>query len=379
MTRIRLGQVGGGQGAFIGEVHRIAARLDNRYELVAGAFSSTPQKAQASARELGVAADRSYDDFRIMAEREAARPDGIQAVSIVTPNHMHYPVAREFLRRGIHVICDKPLTSDLEDARRLQAIARTAWEETGTRFFVTYNYTAYPLIRQAQDMVAEGALGAVRVVQVEYAQDWLARPVENEGLKQAEWRTDPKRSGGGGAIGDIGTHAFHLAGFVTGLEAEALAADLHSFGDGRTLDDNAHIMLRYRGGGRGILWCSQVATGLENGLRLRVFGDKGGLRWNQEQPNEMFYTPVAQSEQRITRAGHGYSPGQGIGPRLPSGHPEGYLEGFATLYSELADCLLATSTEPPAHLPGIADGMRGMEFIDAAIRSSRSDSVWTSF
>lgn len=379
MSRIRLGQVGGGQGAFIGEVHRIAARLDDRYELVAGAFSSTPQKAQASARELGIAPERSYDDFRSMAEREATRSDGIQAVSIVTPNHMHYPAAREFLRRGIHVICDKPLTSDLEDARRLNAIARTAWEETGARFFVTYNYSAYPLIRQARDMVAQGALGAIRVIQVEYAQDWLARPVEHEGLKQAEWRTDPKRSGGGGAIGDIGTHAFHLASYVTGLEAEALAADLHSFGAGRALDDNAHILLRYVGDARGVIWCSQVATGCENGLRLRVFGENGGLSWAQEDPNELLYTPIGEAGRRITRAGNAFAPGPGKSPRLPAGHPEGYLEGFASLYTDIADCISDHKAEHPAHIPGIEHGLRGMEFIDAAVRSSQAQSNWLSF
>ncbi|MEM6390356.1 MAG: Gfo/Idh/MocA family oxidoreductase [Pseudomonadota bacterium] len=379
MSRIRWGQVGGGQGAFIGEVHRIAARIDNRFELVAGAFSSTPQKAQASGRELCVAGDRSYDDFRLMAEREAARPDGIQAVSIVTPNHMHYPAAREFLRRGIHVISDKPLTSDLEDARRLTAIANTAREETGTRFFVTYNYTAYPLIRQAREMVAAGDLGAIRVVQVEYAQDWLARPVEHEGLKQAEWRTDPKRSGGGGAIGDIGTHAFHLAGYVTGLGVEALAADLHSFGAGRALDDNAHILLRYAGGARGVLWCSQVATGCENGLRLRVYGDAGGLEWAQENPNELMFTPMGEATRRITRNGNAFAPGPGMGPRIPAGHPEGYLEGFAALYSDIADCIEDPGAEHPAYLPDIGQGLRGMEFIDAAIRSSQEQAAWISF
>ncbi|MEL6952816.1 MAG: Gfo/Idh/MocA family oxidoreductase [Pseudomonadota bacterium] len=379
MSRIRWGQVGGGQGAFIGEVHRIAARIDNRFELVAGAFSSTPQKAQASARELGVAGDRSYDDFRLMAEREAARPDGIQAVSIVTPNHMHYPAAREFLRRGIHVISDKPLTSDLEDARRLTAIANTAREETGTRFFVTYNYTAYPLIRQAREMVSAGDLGQIRVIQVEYAQDWLARPVEREGLKQAEWRTDPKRSGGGGAIGDIGTHAFHLAGYVTGLGVEALAADLHSFGAGRALDDNAHILLRYAGGARGVLWCSQVATGCENGLRLRVYGDAGGLEWAQENPNELMFAPIGEATRRITRNGNAFAPGPGMGPRIPAGHPEGYLEGFAALYSDIADCIEDPGAEHPAYLPDIGQGLRGMEFIDAAIRSSQEQAAWISF
>jgi len=377
--RLRLGQVGGGEGAFIGEVHRIASRLDNRFELVAGAFSATPRKTRVSAEALGVSADRAYDDFRVMAEREAVRADGIEAVSIVTPNHMHYPVAREFLRHGIHVICDKPLTSDLEDARRLAAIAETAGDEAGTRFFVTYNYSAYPLIRQAREMVAKGDLGQIRVIQVEYAQGWLARPVEHEGLKQAEWRTDPKRSGDGGAIGDIGTHAFHLAGYVTGLEAEALAADLHRFGPGRALDDNAHVLLRYSGGARGALWCSQVAVGTGNGLRLRVFGDRGGLAWAQESPDEMFFAPLDGAEQRITRSGAGFAPSPIVSARLPAGHPEGYLEGFGALYAEIADVLSGPDANRSDHLPGIADGLRGMEFINAAIESERAGGAWIGF
>lgn len=374
--RLKLGQVGGGEGAFIGDVHRIASRLDDRFELVAGAFSSTPARAQASAKALSITADRAYDDYRIMAEREAARADGIDAVSIVTPNHMHYPVAREFLRRGFHVICDKPLTSNLEDARRLAAIARTAWEETGARFFVTYNYSAYPMIRQARQMVAQGDLGAIRLIQVEYAQGWLACAVEKQGLKQAEWRTDPKRSGGGGAIGDIGTHAFHLAGFVSGLEVEALSADLHRFGEGRALDDNAHILLRYSGDARGLLWCSQVAIGTENELRLRLFGDQGALTWSQENPNELFFTKLGGPEQRLTRNGDGFVSGPFVKARLPSGHPEGYLEGFATLYQDIADCLLASEDAAPSHLPGIADGVRGMEFVDAALASAQADGKW---
>lgn len=376
MRKLRLGQVGGGQGAFIGEVHRTASRIDDRFALVAGAFSSTAERARASAAALGVATDRAYSDFRIMAEREAVRPDGIEAVSIVTPNHMHYPAAREFLRRGIHVICDKPLTSDIEDAQRLSAIARTAFEETGTRFFVTYNYSAYPLIRQARTMVANGDLGAIRVIQVEYAQDWLARPMENEGLKQAEWRTDPKRSGVGGAIGDIGTHAFHLAGFVSGEQPDALLADLHSFGQGRVLDDNAHILLRYGSGARGNLWCSQVAAGHENGLKLRIYGDKAGLSWSQEDPNAMYFTPIGAAEQRITRAGGGYVDGPLGRTRLPAGHPEGYLEGFANLYSDIADCIIAADGPMPDHLPGITAGLQGMAFIEAAVKSAQSDGIW---
>ena len=375
MRRLRLGQVGGGDGAFIGAVHRIASRIDDRYELVAGCFASTPERSRASARSLGVADARAYGDFREMAESEAGREDGIDAVSIVTPNHLHYPVAREFLRRGIHVICDKPLTSTLEDARRLHGVATTAREEAGARFVVTYNYTGYPLVRQAREMVAAGELGTLRVVQVEYAQDWLARDVENEGLKQAGWRTDPERAGGGGAIGDIGTHAFHLAGFVAGEQPEALAAQLTAHVEGRRLDDDAQIMLRYASGMRGSLWCSQVAPGCENGLRLRLYGSRGGLEWSQENPNVLRHAPLGEPPRRLTRGGAGLGEAAGAVTRIPPGHPEGYLEGFATIYREAAD--LIQGAEAP-HLPGIEDGLRGVAFIDAALRSNEAQSAWTS-
>ena len=374
MRRLRLGQVGGGDGAFIGAVHRIASRIDDRYELVAGCFASTPERSRASARRLGVADARAYGDFREMAEREAGREDGIDAVSIVTPNHLHYPVAREFLRRGIHVVCDKPLTSTLEDARRLHGVARTAAEETGARFVVTYNYSGYPLMRQAREMVAAGELGTLRVVQVEYAQDWLARDVENEGLKQAGWRTDPARAGGGGAIGDIGTHAFHLAGFVSGEQPEALAAQLNTHVEGRQLDDDAQIMLRYASGLRGALWCSQVAPGNENGLRLRLYGSKAGLEWSQENPNVLRHAPLGEPPRLLTRGGAGLGEGAAAVTRVPPGHPEGYLEGFATIYREAAD--LFTGGEAPA-LPGIEDGLRGVAFVDAALRSAEADAAWT--
>ena len=375
LTRIRLGQVGGGEGAFIGAVHRIASRIDDRFELVAGCFASTPERSRASARTLGVADDRAYGDYREMAEREANRTDGIEAVSIVTPNHLHYPVAREFLARGIHVICDKPLTSTLDDARRLHGVARTAEEERGARFVVTYNYSGYPLVRHAREMVAAGELGELRVVQVEYAQDWLARDVENEGLKQAGWRTDPKRAGGGGSIGDIGTHAFHLAGFVAGEQPERLAAELSTFVEGRRLDDDAQIRLRYASGMRGSLWCSQVAVGHENGLRLRLYGSGGGLEWSQESPNVMRHTPLGEPPRLLTRGGAGLGPGAEAVTRIPAGHPEGYLEGFATIYREAAD--LFQGGDAP-HLPGIEDGLRGVAFVDAALRSRDADGGWVS-
>src|SRR3954471_197705 len=299
--RIRLGMVGGGQGAFIGAVHRIAARIDGQFELVAGALSSEPARAKASALELGIAAERSYGSFEEMARAEAARPDGIEAVSIVTPNHVHAPAARAFLDAGIHVICDKPMTTTVAEAEGLVDLVA----KSGKVFVLTHNYTGYPMMRQARAMVASGELGDIRVVQAEYPQDWLTERAELSGSKQAEWRTDPKRSGAGGCIGDIGTHAFNLVSFVTGLELGSLCADLSAFVPGRTLDDNAHVLLRFRGGARGMLWASQVAVGNENHLVLRIYGTKGGLEWCQEQPNQLWYTPYGQPKQMITRNGAG--------------------------------------------------------------------------
>jgi predicted dehydrogenase len=366
--RIRLGMVGGGTDAFIGGVHRIAARLDDRYDLLAGALSSTPERARASGEALGI--PRVYEDFAAMADAEAAREDGIEAVSVVTPNHVHADAAIPFLDKGIHVICDKPLTSTLEDAERLAA----AVERSGAVFVLTHNYTAYPMVREARRLVAEGALGRVRVVQVEYPQDWLTTEMEAQGLKQAEWRTDPARSGAGGATGDIGTHAHNLAGFVTGLRAERVAADLQSFVPGRKLDDNAHVLLRYEGGARGMLWCSQVAPGNENALRLRVYGEAGGLEWAQEDPNYLWHTPHGEPKRLLTRGGAGFAGAA----RIPPGHPEGYLEGFATIYAEAADLIEAAreGRRPETVLPGIEAGLAGMRFVDACVRSSVADAGW---
>jgi len=366
--RLKLGMVGGGQGAFIGGVHRIAARIDGRWDLVAGALSSDPERAAASAAGLGLA--RSYANFHEMARAEAAREDGIDAVAIVTPNHMHAAPAIAFLRAGIHVICDKPLCATLDEAR---AIAEAA-EASDARFILTHNYTGYPLMRQARAMVARGELGTIRVVQVEYAQDWLTEKVEDTGNKQAGWRTDPARSGGGGAIGDIGTHAFNLMSFVTGLEPLALMADLQSFAPGRRLDDNAHVMLRLSDGARAMLWASQVAPGNENGLRLRVYGDRGGLEWAQENPNVMTFAPFGEPKRILTRGGAGLGGGAGDWTRIPPGHPEGYLEGFATLYDDAAD--LISGAGDGALLPGIAEGLAGMWFIDACLRSSQGGGIW---
>ncbi|SFZ81869.1 Predicted dehydrogenase [Devosia enhydra] len=369
--KIRLGMVGGGSGAFIGAVHRIVARIDGDYDLVAGAFSSRAEISRASGAAIGLDPARVYGSYDEMARAEAGRPDGIEAVAIVTPNHLHAGPARAFLEAGIHVICDKPLTATLAEAEALAKVE----PRNGAKFLLTHNYTGFPLIRQARKMVADGLLGTLRMVNVEYAQDWLTKPVES---KQAEWRLDPARSGAGGAIGDIGTHAYNLMRFVVGQKPEALAADLAALVPGRVLDDNVNILLRFAGGARGMLWASQVAPGNENGLRLRIYGDRAGLDWSQEDPNRLHYTPFGEPRQILTRGGPmagvgGAAPGTGV--RVPSGHPEGYLEAFATLYAEFA-AVIRGDTEPADRLPSLADGLEGVRFIDTAVRSSQSDSRW---
>ncbi|MCC8391759.1 Gfo/Idh/MocA family oxidoreductase [Paraburkholderia sp. MMS20-SJTR3] len=373
--KLRLGMVGGGQGAFIGAVHRIAARLDDRFELVAGALSSDPQRAQASAVEAGIA--RSYADWREMARAEAARDDGIDAVAIVTPNHLHAPVATAFLDAGIHVICDKPLAVSLAEGEALARLAR----ERRRLFALTHTYSGYPLVRHARELVERGELGEIRVVQVEYAQDWLAEPVEASGAnKQAGWRTDPKLAGPAGCLGDIGTHAYQLAAFVTGMSPRALAADVHTFVAGRRIDDHVQAMLRYANGARGMLWASQVASGAENALRLRVFGTKAGLAFDQEQPNELWFTPLGGLAERLTRA-RVKSPLAAHATRVPAGHPEGYLEAFAQLYLDAAlqiDALDAGQAPPPESrlLTTVDDGVDGLRFIEAMLKSSAADGRW---
>ncbi|MGL4490435.1 MAG: Gfo/Idh/MocA family protein [Rhizobiaceae bacterium] len=377
-SKIRLGMVGGGQGAFIGAVHRFAARLDGEYELVAGALSSDPARALASAKELGLDPSRSYGSFAEMAKAEAKRPDGIEAVAIVTPNHVHFPAAKAFLEAGIHVICDKPLTSNLADAKKLAAIAN----KSGKLFVLTHNYTGYPMVRQAREMVQKGVLGTIRLVQAEYPQDWLTEPLEQTGQKQAAWRTDPKQSGAGGSTGDIGTHAYNLGCFVSGLELTELAADLDSFVEGRQLDDNGHIMLRYKGGAKGMIWCSQVAPGHENGLKVRVYGTKGGLEWVQADPNYLWYTPFGQPKQLITRGGAGSNPSAARVTRIPPGHPEGYLEGFANIYTEAARAIRAVRKKggkvpKDVVFPTVEDGVAGVAFVEACVKSSKKNGAWT--
>lgn len=373
---IRLGMVGGGQGAFIGAVHRMAARLDGHYDFCAGALSSDADRALASGRELGLADERCYASYRDMLAAEAEREDGIEAVAIVTPNHMHFPVAQASLDAGFHVICDKPMTVTVDEARELRRVA----EASGRILAVTYNYSGYPMIRQAREMIAGGELGRIRIVQGEYPQDWLTENLEDSGQKQAAWRTDPAQSGAGGCIGDIGTHVYHLLHFVTGLRLEALCADLATFVDGRRLDDNAHLLLRFSGGAKGMIWTSQVAPGNENGLKIRVYGDTGGLEWRQEHPNELFFSPFGEPTRRITRGGPGSGEAAARLTRVPAGHPEGYIEGFAGIYSEIAAAILAHREGRPVagqvQYPDGADGEMGVAFVDAAVRSSNAGAVW---
>jgi predicted dehydrogenase len=374
--RLRLGMVGGGEGAFIGAVHRIASRIDDQYQLVAAAPSADPERARRSGSALGLDPQRVYASFVDMAQSERRRPDPIDVVAIVTPNHLHAPVAEVFLQAGFHVICDKPLAITLAQALALRDLVSSA----GRVFCVTHNYAGYPLVRHARAMVAANALGSIRLVQVEYPQEWLTEPIEQQGQKQAEWRTDPARSGAGGCLGDIGTHAYHMAQYVTGLKLDQLCADLSTFVPGRRLDDNVQILLRYQGGARGMLWASQVAPGNENGLRLRVYGTKGGIEWVQAEPNTLLHSPLGAPRQSVTRGSAAAGSAAARVTRIPSGHPEGYLEGFANIYTDVATAIRAVDAGQPipgqVDFPGIADGIVGMAFIEAAVKSSAAGAVW---
>jgi predicted dehydrogenase len=375
--RIRLGMVGGGPGAFIGAVHRIAARMDDHYELVAAALSSDPARSRSAAQDLHIAPDRAYGSYTEMAAAEAKRPDRIEVVSIVTPNNMHYPMAKAFLEAGFHVICDKPMTTTLEEALDLAAIVR----RTGLIFGLTHNYTGYPMVRQARQMIADGQLGKIRLVQVEYAQDWLATPLEQTGQKQAAWRTDPARSGGGGSLGDIGTHAYNIARFVTGLHCREIAADVSIFVPGRRLDDNVQLLLRFAEKAKGALWASQVATGNANNLRLRVYGEKAGLEWHQEEPNTLQFAKLGEAPEIIRRPGPGGNSPAAHASRIPAGHPEGYLEAFAQLYTDLAEQIYARREGRSPSLasllvPNVEDGVEGMRFITATLESGRRNAAW---
>ena len=376
--KLRFGMVGGGRGAFIGAVHRIAAQMDGQAELVAGAFSSDPQRSRDSAADLFVSAERAYDNYRDMAVAEAARPpdERLDFVVIVTPNDQHFPAATLFLERGFNVVCDKPVTLTLAEARALrETVARS-----GKVFVLTHNYTGNAMVKQARALVRGGALGTLRKVVVEYSQGWLASDIESGGHKQASWRTDPARSGAAGCMGDIGTHAENLARYVTGLRIAELCADLTTFVPGRRLDDDGNLLLRLEGGARGVLHSSQIAIGEENKLSLRVYGSEASLEWQQEHPNELI-VKYPDRPREILRRGNGYvdEVAQRV-TRIPAGHPEGYLEAFANLYREAFRAIAAeVAGEPPPDdldFPGIDDGVAGMAFIEAAVASAQQGAVW---
>ncbi|MDB5045840.1 MAG: putative dehydrogenase [Deinococcus sp.] len=380
MTRLRWGMVGGGPGAFIGGVHRRAAGLTGQYELVAGAFSGDAQRSRDFGQMLGMDPDRSSGSWETLLERELALPEEqrIQGVSIVTPNHMHYPVARAFAQANIAVVCDKPLVHTSEQAADLMRIVA----QTGQLFAVTYNYTGYPMVRQARDLVRSGVLGEIRKVQVLYNQGWLTTRLEGQGNPQADWRTDPQRSGIAGAIGDIGSHAENLVATVTGLTLEAICADLTTFVPGRALDDDASLLLRFQGGARGLLAVSQIACGLENDLSLQVFGTRGSLCWQQEHPNHLDLYPLEGPQQRWTRGNPAVSPAAQAASHVPAGHPEGFTEAFGNLYRGVAETLLARQegrTPDPqiAQFPTLEDGARGVHFIEKTVESARSEHKWT--
>lgn len=377
MAKLKLGMVGGGQGAFIGGVHRIASRIDNHYDLVAGSLASNADIAHVSAKELGINDDRSYATFQDMAEKESLREDGIDVVAIVTPNYLHYPIAEAFLSKNIHVICDKPLTHNLEDAEKfLESVKKSK-----ALFALTHNYTGYPMVRQAREMFRNGEIGNLRIIQVEYAQDWLTLPIENEGQKQASWRTDPSKAGMGGSIGDIGSHAFNLVDFITGAKLNELCADISSFVPGRKNDDNAHVLLRYENNVKGMLWSSQVAPGNENALRIRIYGDKGGMEWEQENPNYLTVDIFGKAKKIIRRAGNETIDIGNRITRIPPGHPEGYLEGFANIYSDFAKQILAfkDNQKPEKDIllvPSIEDGVKGVKFITTVVESGSNGGKW---
>lgn len=376
--RLRLGMIGGGQGAYIGNIHRIAARLDGQWDLVAGAFDVDPQRGRDFAIGEGLDPARAYGSYQDLIAGEAGRDDKVDAVAICTPNFTHYPIAKALIDAGFDVICEKPLTATLEDAIALEKLAR----ERGSFVGVTYTYSGYPMVHEARVRVANGELGKIRTIQVEYPLEWMATAIESEGNAQAAWRTDPTKNGRGGSIGDIGTHAYHLAGFVTGLTVEALTADLATFVPGRALDDNAHVMIRYEGGARGLLWSSQVALGNSNGVRLRVFGSEGSLQWFQEQPNELIFQPLGGRVQTIKRGTDEVSEDAKVRSRTPPGHPEGYLEAFANLYAGFAEVIRArrAGRDPGSigqNVPLAYDGLKGVAFVEAVVDSAESDvPVW---
>lgn len=380
--KIRMGMVGGGRGAFIGGVHRMAAALDGQIELVCGAFSSDPEKSKASGKDFFLPPERVYGSYAEMIEQEQKLPEGerMDFVSIVTPNHVHFGPAKMALENGFHVVCDKPLSFNMEEALELEKLVK----ETGLIFALTHNYTGYPMVKHARAMIKRGDLGKIRKVVVEYPQGWLATRLEESGQKQADWRTDPKRSGIAGAMGDIGTHAENLAEYITGLQIKEICADLTAFVEGRQLDDDGNVLLRFDNGAKGVLHASQISVGEENNLNIRVYGEKGGLEWHQMEPNTLVAKWLDKPTQ-LLRTGVGeLSPEATAHTRIPAGHPEGYLEAFAGIYRNFAYCVQARleGKEPdPLHVdfPSVSDGVRGMRFIERVVASSNSEDKWLAF
>jgi len=375
--KVRMGMIGGGEGAFIGAVHRMAAELDGEIELVCGAFSSDPERSRRSGQRLyRLPVERCYPDYSTMFEAEAGLPpdERMDFVSIATPNHVHFRAARAAVEAGFHVVCDKPVTHTLADAESLELLL----EGSDRLFCLTHNYTGYPMIREARALIESGALGAVRRADCEYLQGWLASDEETGGNKQAQWRTDPDRSGAAGCFGDIGSHAQNLLEFVTGQRVDRLCADLNTWVPGRALDDDGNVLIRMDGGARGVICASQVAVGEENGLRLRVYGEKGGLNWSQMEPNSLTLSWPDRSVEMRRTGGPSVSSAAAAVTRIPAGHPEGYLEAFAVLYREFARAVLAQEAggQPKPDVPGIADGVHGMRFIKAVVESSAAGAVW---
>lgn len=376
--KLRMGMIGGGTGSFIGDVHRKASAIDGMIELVCGAFSSTAEKSISSGKGLYLAEERCYANYEEMILKEKELPEDVRMdfVAIVTPNHMHFPPAKLALENGFNVICDKPVTLTLEEAKELKTII----ENTGKTFALTHNYTGNSMVKQAKAMVANGDLGKIRKIQVQYLQGWLATSVEKTDQKQAAWRVDPKRSGIGGALGDIGTHAENLTEYITGLKIEELAADLGIFGEGRVLDDDGNVLIRMNNGAKGTLSISQIAVGEENNLAIKVYGEKGSLEWHQENPNQLITHSLDEPVKIYTPNGNGLYPEALEVSRIPAGHPEGYLEAFATIYKNFANHLIAINNgetiENPDY-PSIEDGIRGMQFIYASVKSNENNSSWT--
>jgi len=371
------GMVGGGEGAFIGDVHRKAIALDGKAALVAGCFSSDPENTRRTGQALGLAGDRLYKSYKEMAEAEGKRPDGIDFVSIVTPNFTHYPAAKAFLENGINVVCDKPLTLETEEALELERLAK----DKGLLFCVTYTYTGYPMVKQAREMIRRGDLGEIRFVNAEYAQDWLATKVEETGQKQASWRSDPAKSGKSNCVGDIGSHVENMAAYMTGLRIKSLSARLDTFVSGRVLDDNASIMVEYEGGAKGLYWASQVAVGCDNGLRIRIYGSKASLEWRQEDPNYLRVSHLDKPTEILSRGRAALYPEAARFSRVPAGHPEGYFEAFANVYASFIDALAKKAsgeglTEADLDFPKAGDGALGVEFIGKCVESSQKGAAW---